>query len=117
MLRLKLFKRLGPHFTEIGRNSFDLEMNLDYKDENVLKMDLNSRKEGLRLENLLYAESDSLSEGQKIVFGGNVGFTSSFKWMPRAKVSFLKSIELMFSIEGNDLRLKGADLDWRTSAQ
>lgn len=109
-LKSKKLDFKSPH-TEIGRNSFDLEMNLDYKDENVLKMDLNSRKEGLRLENLLYAESDSLSEGQKIVFGGNVGFTSSFKWMPRAKVSFLKSIELMFSIEGNDLRLKGADLD------
>ena len=97
--------------TEIGRNFFDLDLNLDYQNENVLEMDLNSQQDGLQLENLLYAKSDSIAEDQKIVFSGNVGFTSNFKWMPRAKVSFLKSVELMFSIEGNDLRLRGADLD------
>ncbi len=97
--------------TEIGRNSFDLDLNLDYQTENVLKMNLNSQQDGLRLEYLPYAKSDSLAEDNKIVFSGNVGFTSRFRWRPRAKVSFLKSMELMFSIEGNDLRLRGADLD------
>lgn len=101
---------MGPG-TEIGENRFDLDLNLDYKDQNILEIDLNSAKEGLKLENLFYAESDSLSEGQKIDFKGRVGFNSFFRWIPEPEVSFIESVELLFSIEGNDLSLLGADLD------
>jgi len=86
-------------------------LNLDYKERTTLNMNLNSTGEGLKLENLLNAEPDSLSEGQQIAFNGNVGFTSHFRWMPEPEVSFIESVDLRFSIEGNDLQLRGADLD------
>ena len=97
--------------TEIGENSFELDLNLDYKDKNLLEVDLNSVKGGLALENLLHADQDSLSDEQPIGFNGNVDFISHFSWEPRPEVSFLESIVLDFSIEGRNLSLKGADLD------
>lgn len=96
---------------EIAENNFDLDLNLDYRDRNVLNFDLNSSGEGLELENLLYQNPDSIAAGHKIIFNGNVVFASHFRWMPRPNISFMQSIELSFSIEGNDLRLRGADLD------
>lgn len=97
--------------TEIGENKFDLDLNLDYKEKNLLEMDLTSVKGGLELENLLNADQDSLSDEQAIGFKGNVGFTSHFRWDPEPEISFLESIELDFSIEGSNLSLRGADLD------
>ncbi len=97
--------------TEIAENDFDLDLNLDYRDKNVLNMDLNSAGEGLKLENLLYSDRDSLSDDQQLAFKGNVGFTSHLKWVPQSEISFLESVNLFFKIEGRDLRLKGADLD------
>lgn len=100
----------GPS-TKIAENEFDLDLDLDYRDNTVLNMELNSVGDGLKLENLLHAESDSLTDGQSVEFQGNVGFTSQFKWVPQSEISFLESIALQFKIEGKDLKLSGADLD------
>ena len=97
--------------TEIAENDFDLDLNLDYRDKNVLNLDLNSAEEGLKLENLLYSDQDSLSGDQQLSFKGNVGFTSHLKWVPQSEISFLETVNLFFKIEGRNLRLKGADLD------
>ncbi len=100
----------GP-VTQIAENDFELDLNLDYRDRSVLSVDLNSGGEGLKLENLLTADTDSLPQDRQIAFKGDVAFTSHFKWVPRSGASFAESVELVFAIEGSDLSLRGADLD------
>ncbi len=112
--KLDLEKRelkLKSPLTEIGSAPFDLDFELDYLNQNVLQLDLNSKKEGLTLENLLYSGTDSIQEDQPIEFKGTVGYSSHLRWEPQPGMSFVESLELAFAIEGNDLKLKGADLD------
>jgi hypothetical protein len=105
--KLKFISRM----TELEDQKFSLDLNLDYLQEANLTIDVSSSKEGLKLEELFQPEADSGDQNSQSELMGIVHFNSKLSWRPRSKMPFYKTVDLLFSLEGEKLELKGADLD------
>ena len=97
--------------TDIAHNKYDLKLSHDYSEAQHLKMELNSLKQGIDLEDFFPQKKDSVEAENKLEMRGVTRFRSNLSWRPDSVKSFYESLDISFSLEGKNLMVKGLDLD------
>ena len=104
---------LDINVTELtmAEQPYSAEMKYVFGSNPNMSLLVNSREEGIDMDQLFTEKSDSLSKGSMVDLLGTGHFRSSLFWKPVKGKSFAQAIVASFSLEGKDLLIKGLDLD------
>ena len=95
----------------IGDEPYRFNYDYTYTEDPSMDLSLSSRKEGVNLATLFVEEVDTINDDKAIELLGQGIFKTNLHWQPDLEKPFIQALEAGFSLEGNDLKIYGIDLD------